>query len=377
LARAASDVSRPYLRVAERWPNRLSLRDRSCTQQPRAAVEMPPPNFLLQMDEVDLDGSVSMTWSIDPTGTMRHKQTGTTVSPNEGIVFEGQEYRLSCEDIELDGGDKALGAGAGGVVIKGTIKKTGQPVAIKTIKANDKDKHAQLLNELRGLVQSAGCPNLVQWYAGFVNKSTSSVHVVLEFMDLGSLVDLQRRLRGAETPTVYMASISRQVMMGLAHLHGKHILHRDIKPHNILHNTLGQVKLTDFGIAKDLDTTLAMAGTFVGTVTYMSPERCLGDTYDLASDVWSVGMVFFELATGRYPFSDVASFPALFENLCEKPEPRLDVDRYPPAMCDFCGLCLTRDVAKRPDSTSLLSHSFILDGVPSDADLANWFASLV
>lgn len=377
MARAASDVSRPVLRVAERWPTRLSLRDRSCTQQPRAAVEMPPPNLLLQMDEVDLDGSVSMTWSIDPTGTMRHKQTGTTVSPNEGIVFEGQEYRLSCEDIELDGGDKALGAGAGGVVIKGTIKKTGQPVAIKTIKADDKDKRAQLLNELRGLVQSAGCPNLVQWYAGFVNKSTSSVHVVLEFMDLGSLVDLQRRLKGAETPTVYMASISRQVMMGLAHLHSKHILHRDIKPHNILHNTLGQVKLTDFGLAKDLDTTLAMAGTFVGTVTYMSPERCLGDTYDLASDVWSVGMVFFELATGRYPFSDVASFPALFENLCEKPEPRLDAARYPPDMCEFCGLCLTRDVAKRPDSLSLLSHSFILDGVPSDADLANWFASLV
>mmetsp|Transcript_103774 Transcript_103774/g.334548 ORF Transcript_103774/g.334548 Transcript_103774/m.334548 type:complete len:197 (+) Transcript_103774:660-1250(+) len=196
-------------------------------------------------------------------------------------------------------------------------------------------------------------------------------------MDLGSLVDLQRRLRGAETPTVYMASISRQVMLGLAHLHSKHILHRDIEPHNILHNTSGQVKLTDFGIAKDLDTTLAMAGTFVGTVKYMSPEKCLGNTYDLASDVWSVGMVFFELALGRYPFSDVASFPALFEDLCEKPEPRLDADRYAPAMCEFCGLCLTRDVAKRPDSTSLLSHSFILDGVPSDADLANWFASLV
>ncbi|CAJ1432699.1 unnamed protein product, partial [Effrenium voratum] len=83
----------------------------------------------------------------------------------------------------------------------------------------------------------------------------------------------------------------------------KKMLHRDIKPENILHNRAGEVKLTDFGIAKDLDKTLAMAGTFVGTVTYMSPERCLGQDYSFASDIWSVGMVIFELSTGRYPFS--------------------------------------------------------------------------
>jgi serine/threonine protein kinase len=332
---------------------------------------------MLDMADMDLDASVSMTWSIDPNGTMRHKQTGTRVSPNDGITFEGQEYRLSCEDIELEGGDKTLGAGAGGVVIKGVIKKTGVPVAVKTIKVDDKAKREQLLNELKGLVQSAGCPQLVQWYAGFVNKNTSAVHVALEFMDLGSLHDLQKRLRGSGVPPHYLACIARQVMLGLAHLHGKHLLHRDLKPHNILHNTKGEVKLTDFGIAKDLDCSDAMAGTFVGTVTYMSPERCLGNDYNLASDVWSVGMVFFELAAGRYPFSDVQSFPALFDNLCEKPEPRLDEGLYPPALCDFVAQCLTRDVAKRMETNLLLQHPFVNEGVPTEADLAAWFATLV
>eukprot|EP00405_Crypthecodinium_cohnii_P016253 CAMPEP_0206456968 /NCGR_PEP_ID=MMETSP0324_2-20121206/22680_1 /ASSEMBLY_ACC=CAM_ASM_000836 /TAXON_ID=2866 /ORGANISM="Crypthecodinium cohnii, Strain Seligo" /LENGTH=328 /DNA_ID=CAMNT_0053927997 /DNA_START=170 /DNA_END=1156 /DNA_ORIENTATION=- len=327
------------------------------------------------MEEMDLAESVSMTWSIDPNGTMHHRQTGTRVSPNEGIIFEGQEYKLSPEDIEVEG-DKMLGAGAGGVVIKGVIKKTGVPVAIKTIKVDDKAKREQLLNELKGLVQSAGCPQLVQWYAGFVNKSTSSVHVALEFMDLGSLADLQRRMNGGGAPPPYLACMARQVMHGLAHLHNKHLLHRDLKPQNILHNSKGEVKLTDFGISKDLDTTLAMAGTFVGTVTYMSPERCVGNDYNLASDVWSVGMVFFELATGRYPFPDVSSFPALYENLVDKPEPRLDPAEFPVPLCDFVGSCLTRDVQKRMDTLELVNHPFVNEGVPTEAELAAWFATL-
>lgn len=324
-------------------------------------------------DEADPD---SMTWSIDPcSGTMRHKQTGTKVSPSEGITFEGQQFKLRYEDIQME--DITLGGGACGIVTKGIIKSTGQPIALKTIKVDDKGKREQLLNEIKGLVQATGCPQLVQWYAGYVSPSTSSVQVALEFMDLGSLADLKKRLKGSGVEARYLSSIAQQVMIGLTHLHSKHLLHRDIKPENILHNQKGEVKLTDFGIAKDLDTTLAMAGTFVGTVTYFSPERCLGNDYNLGSDVWSVGMVFFELATGRYPFSEIASFPALFDNLCEKPEPRLDPAIYPPALCDFVALCLTRDVDKRLDSHAILQHEFVNEGVPSQSELASWLSTLI
>lgn len=334
---------------------------------------MPPK--MLEMEECDTDASVSMTWSIDPTGTLRHKATGMKVSADSGITWEGHEYRLSPEDIELED-EKQLGAGAGGVVLKGVIKKTGEKVAVKTVKVDDKAKRDQLLNEIRGLVVAENCPYLVQWYAGFVNKKTNAVHVALEFMDLGSLRDLHRRAPNGHVPPNFLSCIAFQILKGLKHLHDKHLLHRDIKPENILHNSKGNVKLTDFGIAKDLDTTLAMAGTFVGTATYMSPERCLGSEYNFSSDIWSVGMVMQELTTGRYPFADCSSFPALFEQLIEKPEPRLPQDQFPPDLCDFAAQCLTRDVSKRPDTQLLLNHNYVTRGVPQPAELAAYFASL-
>lgn len=329
------------------------------------------------MDDFDADASVSMTWSIDPSGTMRHKSTGIKVSPDTGVTIGSKEYALSPEDIELESG-ATLGAGAGGVVVKGINKRNGQPVAVKTVKVDDKAKREQLLNEIKGLVQSEGCPYLVQWFAGFVNKRNFGVHVVLEFMDLGSLAELRKRTAAfGGVPSLYLSCIAFQVISGLSYLHGRHVLHRDIKPENILHNTRGEVKLTDFGIAKDLDDTLELAGSFVGTVTYMSPERCLGNSYGQAADVWSVGMVMYELATGRYPFADVGSFPQLFEHLCEKPEPRLDPAAFPRELCDFVAGCLTRDTESRINTHRLLDLPYVQVGVPSRQDLADFFCSLL
>jgi serine/threonine protein kinase len=252
------------------------------------------------------------------------------------------------------------------------------------VKADDKEKRQQLLNEIKGLVSAEGCPNLVQWFAGFVAVKTNSVHVVLEFMDKGSLADLKRRMiaycdasgTGRGVPVRELAFITKQIMEGLNYLHIKSkLLHRDIKPENILHNTEGQVKLTDFGISKDLEATMAVAGTFVGTVTYMSPERCLGEDYSFLSDVWSVGMVIYELACGRYPFADVSSFPALFNSLCEEPEPRL-APEYGANLCDFVGCCLTRSVRERRDTPALTIHPYVMEDVPTQEALKAYLALL-
>lgn len=336
------------------------------------------PMLGLDVDEIDADASVSMTWSIDPSGTMRHKTTGIKLSPESGITYEGMEYRLKVEDVALAEG-APLGAGACGVVMKGTIKTTGQTVAIKTVKVDDKGKREQLMNEIKGLVAAAGSKNLVQWYAGFVSKKSGAVHVVLEFMDRGSLADLKKRLGGAGVPDVHLSCVTAQMMNGLDHLHGRHILHRDIKPENVLHNAAGEVKLTDFGIAKDLDTTMAVAGTFVGTVTYMSPERAQGEDYSLASDIWSVGMVVYELATGKYPFANIESFPHLYQHLCEEPEPRLPDGPYSPELAEFVALCLTRDVARRPDTPALVRHPYVAAVAArmpeAQAALAAWLPS--
>eukprot|EP00439_Symbiodinium_sp_Y106_P013596 s7427_g1.t4 len=247
--------------------------------------------------EVDEDLSVSLTWSVDEDGTLRHNPSGMRVSPDKGVVVDGREYKLSPQDIDLDR-DCTLGTGAGGVVQAGVHKPTGMRVAIKTVKVDNKEKREQMLQEIKGLVLAAGCPYLVQWYAGFVGKDTGLVHVVVELMDRGSLADLRRRL-AAPVPPNHVACIAAQIMRGLEHLHSRRLLHRDIKPENVLHNGLGQVKLTDFGISKDLTSTAGVAASFVGTANYMSPERALGKDYSFRSDVWSAGMVVFELAHGQ------------------------------------------------------------------------------
>merc|ERR1712039_419181 len=187
------------------------------------------------------------------------------------------------------------------------------------------------------------------------------------------------RLDEQGVPANFLARITSQIMRGLAFLHSRMILHRDVNPGNILHNRKGEVKLTDFGIAKDMKVSPAqngaLAATFVGTAIYMSPERCLGDDYSFASDVWSVGMVVFEMATGRYPFRNVGNFPALWEQLCEEPEPRLDPDVYPAALCDFVAQCLEREVSRRASTNALESHRYVTDDVISMLQLALWFAN--
>ena len=99
-----------------------------------------------------------------------------------------------------------------------------------------------------------------------------------------------------------LGKIAEAVLGGLTYLYQAHrIMHRDIKPSNILVNSRGQIKLCDFGVSSELEN--SVADTFVGTGTYMAPERIQGSPYTVKSDVWSVGLTLMELAIGKFPFS--------------------------------------------------------------------------
>jgi len=325
-------------------------------------------------DDIDEEQSITASWNIDMTGSMVHMPTGVRVGASSGISAEGQSYRLTADKIEMV--DERLGAGACGAVMKGVIKDTGVAVAIKTIKIDDKLKRDQLLSEIKTLMEVERCDFLVNWYGGFVARAGSTVHIVLEMMDRGSLRDLIKKCSPGGMDPRFMAAANYQIFKGLEFLHERRLLHRDIKPENILHSMNGKVKLTDFGISKSLDQTLAMAGTFMGTTTYMSPERVLGEEYNYASDVWSVGLVLYEMAEARYPYVDIDTFPALFEALMDKPEPRLDEAKYPRDLCDFVGKCLTRDVAQRSDTFALQRHPFMTEAVPTQAELSVFFGTI-
>ena len=125
--------------------------------------------------------------------------------------------------------------------------------------------------------------------------------IVLEYADGGSVADVTSRLGFIEENA--LREIARQTLLGLEYLHvTKKIVHRDVKPSNILVDTDGSAKISDFGVSGRLADSVAKCDSWVGTVTYMSPERISGEAYAFDSDVWSLGLALLECATGRFPY---------------------------------------------------------------------------
>jgi serine/threonine protein kinase len=310
---------------------------------------------LLSLDDVEDTFTVSGEWITDPSGTIRQRDGAIKVSESKGIEVDGQVVTLTPSEIELEAG--SIGSGASGVVQKGTIIRTGHRVAVKGIRVDSNEKKQQLLTEIRTLLQAASSPHLVTFFGCFVSKTV--VHVVLELCDLGSLRNLLQRVGdGGQVPLQPCAHITTSSVSGLCFLHSMLIVHRDIKPENILYCSNGDVKVTDFGISRSLDATIAMAGTQIGTQVYMAPEMCLGEDYSFKVDCWSYGLVLYELSTGVFPFADKKNFPELYQALVEDPEPRLHPD-FQFELQEFVACCVTRDVTARWGSDNLLQHSLI------------------
>lgn len=160
-----------------------------------------------------------------------------------------------------------------------------------------------------------------------------------------------------------LGKIAEATLGGLTYLYIKHhIMHRDIKPSNILVNSRGQIKLCDFGVSGELVN--SVADTFVGTSTYMAPERIQGQKYTVKSDVWSFGLAIMELAIGKFPFdasehlSDGDGAPAgildLLQQIVYEPAPKLPKsDAFPPILEDMIQKCMAKDPGDRPTPQEL------------------------
>ncbi|XP_073066909.1 mitogen-activated protein kinase kinase SIPKK-like [Primulina eburnea] len=185
--------------------------------------------------------------------------------------------------------------------------------------------------------QSSQCPYVVVCYQSFYDNG--AISIILEYMDGGSLADFLTKVD--KIPEPYLAAICKQVLKGLWYLHHeKHIIHRDMKPSNLSVNHRGEVKITDFGVSAILASTSGLANTFVGTYNYMSPERILGGRYGYSSDIWSLGLVLLECATGSFPYSPPQpggwiNVYELMETIVGQPEPRAPSDLFSPEFCSF------------------------------------------
>lgn len=160
-----------------------------------------------------------------------------------------------------------------------------------------------------------------------------------------------------------MGKVAEATLNGLTYLYIKHhIMHRDIKPSNIVVNSRGNIKLCDFGVSSELVN--SVADTFVGTSTYMAPERIMGDKYTVKSDVWSFGLTIMELAVGKFPFdasehvSDGDTQPAsildLLQQIVNEPAPRLPKsEAFPQILEDMIQKCMAKNPKNRPTPQEL------------------------
>jgi len=152
-----------------------------------------------------------------------------------------------------------------------------------------------------------------------------------------------------------LGKITVAIVGGLKYLYTEHrIVHRDLNPSNILVNSSGQIKLYNFGFSSQLLD--SVADTFVGTGTYMAPERIQGNNYTIKSDVWSVGLTVFELAVGEFPYhkestdeSEASDILELLQEIVYEPSPKLPKsDAFPEILGEMIDKCLMKNPKERP-----------------------------
>jgi serine/threonine protein kinase len=189
-----------------------------------------------------------------------------------------------------------LGSGNGGSVLRVKHKMTDVEMARKIIYLDvNPQVRTQILRELT-ILHECNSPYIVGVYGNFYHNK--EISIVMEHMDGGSLDKILKC--GGRIPVDMIQRIAFAVCSGLKYLKETHgIIHRDVKPSNILVNSNGEIKLCDFGVSGQLINSLATS--FVGTSSYMAPERLLGSTYSVLSDIFSLGLSLVEMALGRYP----------------------------------------------------------------------------
>lgn len=252
-----------------------------------------------------------------------------------------------------------LGRGGMGVVYKGFEASLNRHVAIKMLSeslAGDASVVERFFREARSMAQ-LNDPHIVQIY--LVGEDQGQPFFAMEFVEGESLSQRLKRDRRLDPPTA--ARILLQVAQGLATAHDRGVIHRDIKPANLLITQRGHVKVADFGIAlasSDANQKLTGTGQFVGTPGYLSPEVCLGKPVDQRSDIFALGIVFFEMLTGETPFKDESPLGMMLEVVqAEIP----DVRAVNSAIDPRYSAILRRMVAKDPADRYADCHQLVAD----------------
>jgi eukaryotic-like serine/threonine-protein kinase len=279
----------------------------------------------------------------------------------------GALARISVPDHELI---SELGRGGMGVVYKARHLRLDRVVALKMILAG---QYAANEQRRRFLIEATAVarlqhPNVVQIYE--TGEHDGRPYFSLEFVEGGSL-DL--KLRGNPQPPRQAAALIETLARAMHHAHGKGIVHRDLKPANVLLSADGTPKITDFGLAKHLETDgPSVDGAIMGTPSYMAPEQASGNTRDIgpAADIYALGAILYEMLTGRAPFRGTTILETLEQVRTREPvaPDRLQA-KVPRDLVTICLKCLHKEPRKRYASAGDLADDLgrFLRGEPVQA----------
>ncbi|KAK7022141.1 Ste7-like protein [Favolaschia claudopus] len=350
----------------------------------------------------------------------------TTLSNTLASLDMNADIKLDLRNEDLKE-LRELGQGNGGSVKLVEHIPTGKIMAKKIVLIDAKPAvRKQILRELQ-IMHDCNSKYIISFWGAYLAEP--NICICMEAMDKGSFDGIYKKTGAIDIDIV--GKVALAVLEGLTYLYDKHrIIHRDIKPSNILCNSAGEIKICDFGVSGELINSIA--DTFVGTSTYMSPERIQGAQYTVKSDVWSLGVSLIELALGRFPFSESLSddsdlsdlegtlSPArpgsmnslaslglppprkrnsaaakkdkrkskgvslqgggmtmsileLLQHIVNEPAPKLTPEgRFPEQAEAFVDSCLLKDPDQRKSPKELLNDEWIIYSRTSDVDLQAW-----
>ncbi|GAA5863216.1 hypothetical protein JCM3774_000815 [Rhodotorula dairenensis] len=383
----------------------------------RAALQPTPSLHSIPLESPPLQGGGPAGTGSERSGPSSRSSRGspgaaTSKIPHDGLnsvvgtgVDDGSNEPLEPEEEEEEDGTERhdgkldispqtikdlgrLGEGASGEVRRVLHVPSQIVMAKKTITTSPNPKvHKQHLRELL-FMRDCTHPNIVQYYGAYLESNNTEIGICMEFCEAGSLERLYKRVqqKGYRTGEKVLGKIAESILEGLVYLHSQKIIHRDIKPSNVLVTRDGLIKLCDFGVSGELVDSLA--GTFVGTTYYLSPERIRGAQYSINSDVWSMAVTVLEVALNRFPFPgpgeaplngpiELLTYLMKMEKIDLPDEPAVGI-KYTNAFRNFIQVCLDKDPATRPGPQALQSHGWIRRSRERQppADLASWVRGL-
>lgn len=249
-----------------------------------------------------------------------------------------------------------LGVGGMGSVYRVRNVISDRTEAMKVLLPNlvaEPDLAVRFISEIR-MLASFDHPNIAQLHTAF--QVDNQLVMMMEFVEGFTLEQIAKQ--GA-IPQSDVIKYMQQVLAALSYAHGRGVVHRDIKPANIMVTSQGVVKLMDFGIAKSrTEQDLTRPGTTMGSLYYMSPEQVRGGTVDARSDIYSVGVMMYELLAGRRPFVADSAYEILNQQCNVVPQPPLEVNaQLPPPLSDLIVCAMAKDPANRFQNAQALSNA--------------------